>query len=90
MTSFDQTELIEALLHTLVRQCIDIERLACFEQFLIDAMTADDRDRERVTHLVQDQIDHTWQGLMFEFERIRDADCAACARYSDPALSRPT
>jgi hypothetical protein len=85
----DTTDLLEALMRQVVSQCIDIERLAYLEECLIEAMTVDERDRDRVAHQVQDQIDRTWQELMFEFERIRSADCSSCAVLEQPALALP-
>ena len=78
MADHKEKEFLEALMRQAISQCIDIERLAYLEETLVDALTTDGSDRDKIATMVQDQIDRTWQELMFEFERLRSAECPSC------------
>lgn len=85
----DKSDLLEALMRQAVATCLDIERLAYLEESLIDAMVVDEDDRDRIAQFVQDQVDRAWQEIMFEFERIRGADCPSCAVLERGAFALP-
>ena len=83
MTAMLET-LLERTILEVVRDAVDVEKLAWIEHELVESLSDDGAERDEASRVVALYFEAAWQTLHETLTRFREADCPICEALGTP------